>query len=184
MDEERIGRDRSEPVFVLRLEEASAARPDAVYELLADLRRHLAWGGTEQKKGYRLMSLEAPEGRATVGTEFRTVGKDPGGRFDDTSVVTEATPPSVFEFVTTARQQPKRGEPIVWTNVHRYEIAATERGCRIGYTLSVMRLSRRTWWQSRLGKRIVRIVGGSNSRVGLRNLARMAERRRDVAAAA
>ena len=181
MSAERSGKDGGELVlevpFEVRLEVECAATAEVVYDLLADLDRHLEWGGRDQKKTYRLTSMDAPPAPAIVGTEFRTTGVDPGGTFTDASVVTEATRPEVFEFVTEARQQPKRGEAIVWTNVHRYEIAPRDGGCTVRYSISVMRLSRRPWWMNRLGRTLVRIFGGANARVGLKNLVRMAEGR-------
>src|SRR6185369_12435292 len=136
-DERRGGPMRTErmsngePLFELVIEEMSAAPPDTVYDLLEDLRQHAVWGGTQQKKSYRLASIDAPPGPASVGIESRSVGIDPGGAFADTSVVTEATRPTVFEFVTEARQQPKRGGVIEWTNVNRYELASRQGGTSI-----------------------------------------------------
>jgi hypothetical protein len=183
MSTERNARD-GEPLLDVPLEERSAASPEAVYDLLADLDSHLEWGGRRQKKGYRLETLDAPAGPATVGTEFRTTGIAPDGAFDDASVVTEARRPSVFEFVTTATQRPKRGEPIVWTTVSRYELEPQGAGSTIRYSMRVMQMSRKPWWQNSVGRALVRFFGGRNSRVGLRNLARMAEERASVDRAA
>ena len=119
----------------------STASPEAVYDLLADLHSHTTWGGTQQSKTFRLLSIEAPESPATVGTEFSTVGADPMGEFQDRSVVTEATPASVFEFVTEARFTTKKGKIADWTNVHRYWIVPTDGGCRVTYTIRVARIS-------------------------------------------
>jgi len=119
----------------------STASPEAVYDLVANLRSHVIWGGEQQAKNYRLLSIEAPEGAATVGTEFSTVGADPMGEFHDSSVVTEATRASVFGFVTEAGFVTKKNATALWTNVHRYEIAPTERGCRVTYTIRVARIS-------------------------------------------
>ena len=105
------------------MEEASQAPAEVVYDLLADIGSHLEWGGRMQKKNYRLLSIQAPEGPASVGTEFSSSGADAMGTFDDSSVVTEATRPSLFEFVTEARLSTKKGKVVEWTLVHRYEIA-------------------------------------------------------------
>ena len=89
---------------VLRFEGTSSAPPEGVYELLADLRSHLDWAGQRQLETTRLLTMNAPSGPATVGTEFRTTGSDGKvARFSDRSVVTEATRPQVFEFVTESR---------------------------------------------------------------------------------
>jgi hypothetical protein len=180
MGTERNARD-GEPLLDVPLEERTDASAEAVYDLLADLGSHLEWGGRRQKKGYRLETLDAPPGPAAVGTEFRTTGIAPDGAFTDASVVTEATRPAVFEFVTTARQQPKRGEPTVWTTVSRYEIERTPSGSTIRYSMRVVRLSRKAWWQNAVGRALVRSFGGRNMRIGLRNLARMAEESATVA---
>ena len=88
----------------VHLDEVSEAPAEAVYTLLAEIRSHLEWAGTRQpKQNFRLLSIEAPEGLASVGTEFSSAGADPMGRFADSSVVTEASRPGLFEFVTEAR---------------------------------------------------------------------------------
>jgi len=125
----------------IQVEVPSRATAEAVYEVLADVRSHLIWAGQRQKKNARLLTVDAPEGPALVGTEFTTTGADPMGRFTDRSVVTEATPPSVFEFVTEARLVTKRGKVADWTNVHRYELAPSPGGCRIGYSIHITRIS-------------------------------------------
>jgi hypothetical protein len=165
-----------------RLEEDCRAPAGVVYDLLSDVRTHLEWGGRQQpKKTFRLLSVEAPEGIAGVGTEFRTTGADAMGTFADSSVVTEASRPGVFEFVTESRLQTKRGV-VGWTNVHRYEVGTAPDGCRISYG-----------WTGRFGglpgalalfkvpglRSLGLLVAASNSRRGLRNLARMAEARSD-----
>jgi hypothetical protein len=127
--------------LVIAAEATSRASAEQVYDVLADLRSHRIWAGDRQKKSGRLLSIEAPEGPASVGTEFTTTGSDPMGRFADRSVMTEATRPGEFEFVTEARLETKKGEVSEWTNVHRYELTPTEQGCRVAYTLRVTRIS-------------------------------------------
>ena len=89
----------------------------------------------------RLLTIDAPPAPIGVGDEFVTTGADPMGGFTDRSVVTEATRPSAFEFVTEATLTTKKGASSVWTNVHRYELEPTAHGCRIAYTLRVTRIS-------------------------------------------
>ena len=181
---ERIGKGtevRGDPLFGVGLVEACAAPAEVVYDLLSDLRTHTEWGGRLQKsEKFRLTSIEAPPGPASVGTEFSSTGRDPGGTFTDSSVVTEATRPSAFEFVTEARLQPKKGEVLEWTNVSRYEIEPAEGGCRISYSQRVMRLSRRPWWTKAWAKGLAQKMSASYTRAGLRALARMAEERADA----
>ena len=178
MRTERTGTEARNALFEVRLDGTCAAPAEAVYGLLADLEQHLEWGGrSQQKKKFRLSSMEAPPGPASVGTEFRTTGIDPGGSFTDTSVVTEAIRPEVFEFVTEARLQPKRGEILEWTNVHRYEIRRDGQRCEVQYTLRVMRLSRRPWWTKGWARGVAHKVSSSYARGGLANLLRLAEAR-------
>jgi hypothetical protein len=69
------------------------ARPEAVYDVLADLRTHLEWGGTRQSRDFRLLSLDASRGPASVGTAFSSTGAIPmsARRWEDGSTVTVAT---------------------------------------------------------------------------------------------
>lgn len=124
-----------------RAEAVSAAPPEVVYDVLADLRSHAEWAGERQKPKTRLVAVDAPEGLAGVGTEFRTRGRDPMGEFTDTSVVTEADRAHVFEFVTEAHLRTEKGKTADWTNVHRYEIAARGTGSRISYSVRIARIS-------------------------------------------
>ena len=89
----------------MRLSRTCAAPPEVVYDMLADLHSHLGWGGARQGRDYRLLSLEAPDGPATVGTVFATTGAIPMSRkrWEDISTVTLATRPSRFGFVTEGR---------------------------------------------------------------------------------
>lgn len=167
--------------LTVRLQEASRAPAEAVYDLLADVPSHLEWGGRRQKKHYRLLSIEAPRVPARVGTEFASTGADAMGSFADGSVVTEATRPRLFEFVTEAKLSTKKGKVVEWTNVHRYELEPKGGGCVITYTFRTLRISElpgpmvafKIPGLRALGLRI----GGSNLRNGLRNLARLAEQR-------
>jgi hypothetical protein len=175
--------------LVIRLEEASTAPAEEVYELLADIRSHLEWAGNRQpKKSFRLLSVQAPEGPASVGTEFQSTGIDPGGRFADSSVVTEASRPSLFEFVTEATMSTKRGKVVEWTNIHRYELAPHGEGCRVSYTDRTVRVSELPGAMAMLKVPGLRSLGlkisGSFLRKGLRNLVRMAEERAGTVPAA
>lgn len=128
---------------VLRFEGTSGASADAVYDLLVDLQSHLEWAGRRQLETTRLLTLEAPPSPAEVGTEFFTTGSDGKvARWTDRSVVTEATRPEVFEFVTEGRRDGKPGsQPWLSTAVHRYEITRSSRGCRVTYTEELTQLA-------------------------------------------
>lgn len=163
----------------VHVEEVSGAPGDVVYDLVADIRSHLEWGGTSQpKENVRLLTIEAQEGPASVGTEFSSTGADPMGRFADSSVVTEASRPGLFEFVTEARLSTKQGKVVEWTNIHRYEIATRAEGCRISYTLRVVRISELPGELAVLKVPGLRSLGlrisASFARRGVRNLAQLA----------
>ncbi len=168
--------------LVLRVEESCKAPAEHVYDALADLRTHLQWAGEQQKKRSRLLSLTAPEGYASVGTEFETTGADPMGRFHDASVVTAASRPSAFEFVTEAHLELKKGGNVVdWTNVHRYETVPEGGGCRIAYTIRITRISELPGMLAMLTmpvlSKVVARAAASVARRAVRNLARLAEQR-------
>ncbi len=141
-DVERAGRGTSWRNPVLRFEASCPAPAESVYDLLADLRSHLEWAGQRQLETTRLLILQAPPGSAGVGTEFLSTGSDGKvARWSDRSVVTEATRPEVFEFVTEGRREGKPGSrPWLSTAVHRYELASEPIGCRVTYTQELTRL--------------------------------------------
>jgi hypothetical protein len=129
----------------------SSATPQAVFQLLTDLRSHLIWGGHATSKSQHLLSLDAPEGSARVGTEFKSVGFTSHGHWHDTSRVTEVTAYSAFEFVTDGQMETHdRGEQVSHDHapnepgshhhnvsghwVHRYEIRPDGEGCLVSYT--------------------------------------------------
>jgi hypothetical protein len=164
--------------IVVHLQEESGASPEAVYDLLADVRSHLEWGGSKQKKNFRLLSVEAPNRPASVGTEFSSTGMDPMGRFGDSSVVTEASRPGLFEFVTEAKLTTKKDVVVEWTNVHRYEITRRGTGCRVAYTVRTVRLSQTPGVLALFKvpglRSLLARAGAPNLRKGLRNLVKMA----------
>jgi hypothetical protein len=128
---------------VLRFEGFCPAPPEAVYDLLADLQTHLEWAGQRQHETTRLLTLETPPGPAGVGTEFFSTGSDGKvARWSDRSVVTEASRPQVFEFVTEGTRVGKPGSrPWLSTAAHRYVIASEAGGCRVTYTQDLTRLA-------------------------------------------
>jgi hypothetical protein len=172
--------------LVTAVSTTSGAPAEAVYDLLADLRSHREWAGERQRRSTRLLSIEAPEGTAGVGTEFRTVGADPMGRFVDRSVVTEAIPPRVFEFVTEAHLETGKGREVDWTVVHRYELTTGDAGCRIAYTIRITRISELAGALRMFGIPGLRAIAVKASagvaRRGIGNLARLAEERTGGAA--
>ena len=170
-------------VLRLRVEAASSASPDAVWVVLADIRTHLEWAGTMQGAGTRLESIDAEAGPAHVGSEFASTGRDPMGTFTDTSVVTEAIPGQVLEFVTEARLETRRGAAVAWTIVHRYELAPHGTGCLIAYAMQITRISSMPGALVVLRLPVLSTIAmrmsATVARRGLANLIRFAERHGD-----
>jgi hypothetical protein len=123
--------------FTMRLSRRCSAPPEVVYDVLADLRTHLTWGGAQQSSDFRLLSLDAPAGPATAGTSFSSTGAIPMSlrRWEDRSVVTRAVRPFSFEFVTHATVHRSKLSMRA-TYRHRYEIAAAPGGSDVSYTLT------------------------------------------------
>lgn len=164
-----------------RAEARCGAPPGVVYEVVADLKTHAVWGGAWQPWNRPSASFHAPEGRATVGTEFDSNGTDPKGRFFYRSVVTDMARPSAVEFVTEARLETKGGDRSDWTLTHRYELTPDGTGSGITYTVTVARISALAGMQVLL--RIPFMSGlmmqgtARVARRNIRNLARMAEQK-------
>lgn len=165
-------------------EVTSRAPAEAVYDVLADIASHLRWAGEMQKEKNHLLTIEAPDGPAMVGTEFGSTGVAPEGRYTDRSVVTEASRPSLFEFVTQAHVVTKRGKGAELTNVIRYEITPTSDGCRISSTVRTVRASSLPGPLAFLNvgflAPLVRRESEAMVRRGLQNLAIVAEERAGV----
>jgi uncharacterized protein YndB with AHSA1/START domain len=178
---ERDGRRSPWRNPVLRFEGSCRAPAEVVYDLLADLRSHLEWAGDRQLETTRLLTLESPPGPATVGVEFFTTGSDGKvARWSDRSVVTEATRPEAFEFVTEGRRQGKPGtRPWLLTAVHRYEITPEAgAGCRVTYTEDLTRLDGAPWVLRFSGTcRIVFRISARYMRRGFDGLLSLAEER-------
>ena len=128
--------------FSMQLTRRSSAPPEALYDSLADLRTHAVWGGAQQLHNFRLRSLEAPAGPATVGTCFSSTGTIPMSlrRFVDHSTVTVAQRPHTFEFVTEATV-PGGRRAMAATYRHRYEVIATPDGSEVSYTMTQLSAS-------------------------------------------
>jgi hypothetical protein len=83
----------TQPIITFHASVHSTASPDAIYDVLADPRAALEWGGRQApKKDFRLLSMDAPPGPLTVGDMFSSTGANINGEFHDTSTVVEAEP--------------------------------------------------------------------------------------------
>lgn len=121
----------------MRLAGRCSAPPDAVYDLLADLRSHLQWGGTEQARYYRLLSLEVSDGPAVAGTTFVTTGSIPAScrRWEDRSTVISALRPLTFAFETEAKVEGGH-RPMLASYLHKYAITSCSGGATVTYELT------------------------------------------------
>jgi hypothetical protein len=158
----------------------SSAPPRAVFETVTDLHAHLIWSGDRAKDdGFKLLTLDAPDGTAQVGTEFSSTGANFNGTFHDRSVVTDVTPPSVFVIQTEARLDRKRGRPWEVRFIHRYDIASDGDGSRITYTDTAHRMNYVPYWLQPWMRPLTRMAIRKGDTQQLTNLARLAEERRE-----
>ena len=156
----------------------SDAPPAVVYDTISDLRNHIEWSGDRaEDEKFKLLSLDGPDGPATVGTTFSSSGSAENGTFEDRSVVTVATAPSVFVIETDAHLDRTRGEPWDAHFVHRYDVAPEEGGSRITYTETIERVSYVPYWLQPVIRSVFTVYVNRADRKQLSNLARLAEER-------
>ena len=177
MEPKANGRDGREWKFTGR----SKARPEDVYDLLADLQSHLEWGGRRQFKSFRLLSLDGPEEPAAVGTEFGSTGRIPmnRARFDNRNTVTKADRPRQFEITTASTIPWRRRAAGEGTFVNSFEISPDGEGSRVVYRSTQLRFRNPPWGlrYPLLRNVTYRIWIPLWSGRGFRNLLRMAEER-------
>lgn len=156
----------------------SSAPPDVVFETIADLRNHLDWSGERaSSETFKLLSIDAPDGPAAVGTAFSSSGAADNGTFNDRSVVTEATSPTTFVIETGSQLDRKRGKPWDAHFIHRYDITPEGEGSRITYTETIERVSYVPYWLQPGVRSIFKVYVNRADRKQLENLARLAEER-------
>ena len=164
--------------YVTRTSAPSAASPQVVYETIADLRNHLDWSGERaSSQTFKLLSIEAPDGPAAVGTAFTSSGAADNGTFRDRSEVTVATAPSAFVIETDAHLDRKRGRPWNAHFSHRYDVTPEGDGSRITYTETVERVNYVPYWLQPWMRPIFKVYVNRADRKQLENLARLAEER-------
>jgi hypothetical protein len=167
-----------EPIVTFRASIPVNATPEAVYDVLADVSTHLVWEGRDaREKVFRLLSLEAPSGRATVGTRFSSTGANIlRSTFHDQSEVVEAVPGKVFAFETESTLRRRHAKPVLAHASHRYAIDPGPRGSTIAYTCN-FRLENYVpfWFRPAMVPMTKRMVERW-TRKHMANLARMAER--------
>jgi hypothetical protein len=148
--------------------------PARIYAALAELPSHTTWAGSMHgKRNFGLRTIAPSAVPAVVGSEFDSTGDDPMGKFTDHSVVTEATSPSVFEFVTEGHLDPKkRGAAPSDTRItYRYEIRPADAGSVVSYRLHVSKWTNASAaLRSRLLRPLTRLVMKRYASKLLRNL--------------
>jgi hypothetical protein len=164
--------------FVTRTSVTSPAPPDVVFDVIADLRNHVVWSGERASdEGNKLLSLDAPDGTATVGTSFTSSGTAGKDTFHDRSEVTVATRPSTFVIETDAHMDRNRGKPWNAHFVHRYDIEPDDTGSRIRYTELIERVNYVPYWLQPGIRSIFKVYINRADRKQLANLAALAEER-------
>jgi hypothetical protein len=156
----------------------SSAPPEVVFETIANLQNHLDWSGERaSSETFKLLSIDAPDGPAAVGTVFTSSGAADNGTFHDRSEVTVATAPTAFVIETDAHLDRKRGKPWDSRFIHRYDVAPEGAGSRITYTETIERVNYVPYWLQPGVRSIFKVYVNRADRKQLENLARLAEER-------
>jgi hypothetical protein len=164
--------------YKTRTSVTSAAAPATVYDTIADLRNHLEWSGARAKDdSFKLLDLNAPPGRAVVGTTFSSTGANYNGTFHYRSTATEATRPTTGVIETEAHLDRRRGRPWDAHFIHRYDIAPEGTGSRITYSETIERVNYVPYWLHPIVRPLFRLLVNRADRMQLENLARLAEER-------
>lgn len=168
-------------IFETSVSATSKASPQAVYAVVADLQAHLEWSGERaSSESFRLLTLDAPPGAATVGTTFSSTGASGKDTFHDSSTVVEASPPSRFTIETQARLERKRAREWKVRFVHRYDIEPDGSGSHIVYTDTASDMNYKPYWLQPGIRMLTRLLVGREDTKQLENLARLAEERAGI----
>jgi hypothetical protein len=151
----------------------SKASPETVFDVISDLSAHLEWSGNRASdEGFKLLSLEAPEGPASVGTRFTSNGSAGKDAFHDRSIITEASRPNRFVIETDSRLVRKSARTWEAHFSHRYDVVSRGEGSRITYTETVERVNYLPYWLKPWARPIFRPFVNRADRKQLQNLAR------------
>ena len=156
----------------------SAAPPEVVYDVVADLRTHLEWAGERAPSDtFKLLSLEGSDGPAAVGTVFLSTGASDNGTFHDRSIVSEASRPGRFAFETDASLERTHGRTWNVHFSHRYDITPEGAGSRIVYTDTVREVNYVPYWLQAWCRPLSRRLIERADTKQMEGLARFAEER-------
>jgi hypothetical protein len=165
-------------LFVTQTSVRSKAPPEMVFDVITDLTAHLEWSGERATDdSFKLLTLEASQATASVGTTFTSTGANFNGTFHDRSVVTESARPNRFTIETDARLDRKRVKTWEVHFEHRYDVQPDGGGSRIVYTESIQRLNYVPYWLKPGVRSLFRPLVNGADRKQLSNLARLAEER-------
>lgn len=156
---------------------SSAADRQTVFDTIRDLRTHAEWAGTRsQQKAFRLLSLDAPTGLASVGTTFASTGSNMNGTFHDASVVT-VSEPHTFAFETMSRLERRHGAELLVHFDHRYDVETQGARTRIRYSCRAHDGNYRPYWLRPGMRTMTRSMINRSMARQLRLLAELAEER-------
>ncbi len=136
--DEKGGKAKQRVDWSARVSGRCQAPPEAVYDRVADLRTHPEWNRPERPGAKGMLSMDAPDGPARVGEEFRSTGLEMEGTWRDQSVVTQAERPRLLEYVTTGRAVAKSGrQSAALTAVYRYEMKPAGSGSSVSLSVHI-----------------------------------------------
>ena len=167
--------------LVIAAEASGRASVEQVYDVLRISGRTRPGPASARRRADGCSRSRRLRGRHRSGRSSQPPGRTPWVGSPIAAVVTEATRPSAFEFVTEAHLQTKKGKVADWTNVHRYELTPTSEGCRVVYTIRVTRISSLPGmlglFNAPVLSGLARKAAAGVGRRGVRNLVALAEER-------
>jgi Polyketide cyclase / dehydrase and lipid transport len=168
----------TKPRLTFEASARSAASPEALYDVLADVTTHRVWGGEKApRKSFRLLTMEAAARPAAVGDTFASTGANSNGTFHDRSVVVEAERGVRFGFDTDSRLDRKHGRELHARFEHRYTIERDGAGSKVTFRSSVFPQNYVPYWLRTGMRPMTRRMVNRMMAANLRNAAAMAESR-------
>jgi hypothetical protein len=164
------------PILTFRVSVLSTASPEAVYDVLSDLRTHLDWAGEQAPdKAFRLLTMDAPSRPVTVGDRFSSSGANVNGTFHDRSTVVQAERGARFGFDNESTLERKHGRTWQARFGHRYALGRSGDGAVISYACEVRPQNYVPYWLRPGMRPVTRVMVQRAMRRNLANLAEMAE---------
>jgi len=166
---------RTDPILTFRAVVRSEAPARAIYDILCDPGTALVWGDERApRKDFRLLSMDAASGPATVGDTFSSTGANINGTFHDRSTVVEAEPGSRFGFDTESTLERTHAKTWHARFTHRYAIEETPDGSTLSYACEVRPGNYVPWWLKPGLRPMTHVMVQAMIRRHLRNLSVMA----------